>query len=301
MRAVERALWYVESHFAGDIGLEEVAASAGLSRFHLTRSFAALTGMTVMAYARGRRLTEAARALAAGEASVAGVAVDAGYGSHEAFTRAFRRQFGVPPAAVRRRGTLAGLALVEATRVGGRGGVELGVPRIVRGGPLGIAGLRQAHPGGNGAGILAQWQRLRPYLAGLPAQTTYGVARRVDDATTDYVCGVRAGAAGDPHPDFEVARLPAQTYAVFRCPDHASAIHRGWAAVRRNWGGLVDCDQRHGPGFERYAAGYDHAAGVGSAELWFPLLPRLKPQTPDRSDRALPDGGGRLEPREESV
>ena len=51
-----------------------------------------------MRYMRGRRLSEAARVLANGGADILTVALDFGYGSHEAFTRAFRRsQFGVNP------------------------------------------------------------------------------------------------------------------------------------------------------------------------------------------------------------
>jgi AraC family transcriptional regulator len=48
-----------------------------------------------MRYVRGRRLTEAAKVLSDGAPDILTVALDAGYGSHEAFTRAFRDQFGV--------------------------------------------------------------------------------------------------------------------------------------------------------------------------------------------------------------
>jgi AraC family transcriptional regulator len=66
-----------------------------------------------MHYARGRRLSEAARALAAGAPNILEVALAAGYGSHEAFTRAFRRQFGVPPEALRGAVVVGERALVQ--------------------------------------------------------------------------------------------------------------------------------------------------------------------------------------------
>jgi AraC-like DNA-binding protein len=50
---------------------------------------------------RGRRLSEAARVLANGGPDILSVALDFGYGSHEAFTRAFRDQFGLTPESVR--------------------------------------------------------------------------------------------------------------------------------------------------------------------------------------------------------
>src|SRR5262245_16872676 len=90
---IARALWYIESHFAEEITLDDVAAVAGVSRYHLSRTFGLATGSGLMAYVRGRRLSEAAKALAAGAPDILGVALDWGYGSHEAFSRAFREQF----------------------------------------------------------------------------------------------------------------------------------------------------------------------------------------------------------------
>jgi predicted transcriptional regulator YdeE len=76
---VGNALWYIESHSASDLTLEDVAAQSGVSRFHMTRAFAAATGWSVMRYVRGRRLTEAARTLASGAPDILAVALDAGY------------------------------------------------------------------------------------------------------------------------------------------------------------------------------------------------------------------------------
>jgi len=82
----------IESRFGETISLDAMAAHAGISRSHLSRIFPMATGYSISAYVRGRRLTEAAKALAEGAPDILGVAIDAGYGSHEAFTRS-------PPAA----------------------------------------------------------------------------------------------------------------------------------------------------------------------------------------------------------
>jgi AraC family transcriptional regulator len=89
MGPVGRALWFVESHFADDLSLEEIAAIGGVSRHHMVRAFAVATGLPVIRYLRGRRLSEAARSLANGAPDILAVALEAGYGSHEAFTRRF--------------------------------------------------------------------------------------------------------------------------------------------------------------------------------------------------------------------
>src|SRR3954447_17417330 len=111
MNPAQKALWYIESHLAGQLRLDEIAATSGVSRFHLVRAFAAATGLSVMRYVRARRLTEAARALANGAPDILTLALDADYGSHEAFTRAFRDRFGVTPEAVR------GLACLDHPRL----------------------------------------------------------------------------------------------------------------------------------------------------------------------------------------
>src|SRR5437868_15472713 len=101
MNPAQKALWYIESHLAGALTLDEIAAIGGVTRFHMVRAFAAATGLSVMRYVRVRRLTEAARALAGGAPDILALALDADYGSHEAFTRAFREHFGLTPEAVR--------------------------------------------------------------------------------------------------------------------------------------------------------------------------------------------------------
>src|SRR5215510_2296781 len=113
MNPAQKALWYIESHLTTPLSLDEISDIAGVSRFHLVRAFAAATGYSVMRYVRARRLTEAARALAAGAPDILHVALDADYGSHEAFTRAFRDHFGITPETVRAATCLDAIKLQE--------------------------------------------------------------------------------------------------------------------------------------------------------------------------------------------
>src|SRR5438309_11779939 len=113
MNPAQKALWFIESHLADALTLDEIAGIAGVSRFHLVRAFGAATGCSVMRYVRARRLSEAARALAGGAPDILAVALDADYGSHEAFTRAFREHFGVTPEMLRGSAQLGTLQLQE--------------------------------------------------------------------------------------------------------------------------------------------------------------------------------------------
>src|SRR3954467_14063714 len=119
MNPAQKALWYIESHLARDLDLDEIAAIGGVSRYHMVRAFAAATGLSVMRYVRARRLSEAAGALADGAPDILSVALDADYGSHEAFTRAFRERFGLTPDAARTQGIdprkLQGPVIMDST------------------------------------------------------------------------------------------------------------------------------------------------------------------------------------------
>jgi len=81
--------------------LSGLAARAGWSPFHLHRAFRAMVRETPKQYTLRLRLQQAATRLASSDDSVLDVALDAGFNSHEVFTRAFRRYFGVTPKAYR--------------------------------------------------------------------------------------------------------------------------------------------------------------------------------------------------------
>src|SRR3954466_532176 len=178
MNPAQKALWYIESHLAQALTLDQVAAIAGVSRFHLVRAFAAATGFSVMRYVRARRLSEAARALADGAPDILGVALDADYGSHEAFTRAFRDRFGITPDAVRAQRRLdilklQGPIIMDSTLL-----EKLAPPRFEMGKPLLIAGLGERYSCETSAGIPSQWQRFNDISHEIPdrvGMVAYGV------------------------------------------------------------------------------------------------------------------------------
>jgi AraC family transcriptional regulator len=81
-----------------------MAASSGVSAFHLHRLFVAVAGETPKAYTLRLRLSRGAALLLTTSRSILTVALDCGFNNHESFTRAFTRRFGISPRAYRARG-----------------------------------------------------------------------------------------------------------------------------------------------------------------------------------------------------
>lgn len=272
---VGKALWFIESHFAEDLSLEQIAAASGVSRFHLVRAFGIAIGQPVMRYVRGRRLSVAARSLAAGACDILAVAIAAGYGSDEAFTRAFRDQFGLTPEQVRAQRHTGNLNLVEPIRMDETAFPELEPPRFVTGKPLLIAGLAERYNCETVAGIPAQWQCFQPHLGHIPGQVgniAYGVCCNGDDAgNIDYVTGVEVTDFSDLPPGFARVRLAAQRYAVFRHDAHVSTVRRTYNAIFGR--GLAASGEKvaDAPDFERYGENFDPRTGLGGLEIWIPL------------------------------
>lgn len=90
-------LVYIQANLDGDLSLNRLAATAHLSPYHFHRLFRATIGETAKQYVQRLRLEQAAFRLKIQDLAVIDAAFDVGYHSHESFTRAFRRHFGMSP------------------------------------------------------------------------------------------------------------------------------------------------------------------------------------------------------------
>ena len=275
MNPAQKALWFIESHLAEPLNLDDIAAIGGVSRFHMVRAFGAATGFSVMRYVRARRLTEAARALAKGAPDILTLALDADYGSHEAFTRAFRDHFGVTPEAVRAAMCLDHLRLQEPILMDSTALDQLPKPRFETGKAFLVAGVGERIHCENGAVIPGLWHRFHQSIDGVPARignVAYGVCCNGDDAGNfDYIAGVEVADFSDLPREFHHARIPAQKYAVFSHTDHVSTIRRTISTIWNHWLPASGHEAADAPNFERYDEKFDPKTGNGGLEIWVPI------------------------------
>ena len=278
MNPVARALWFIEGNLGRDIALDDIAAAAGVSRFHLTRAFGEAVAMPVVRYVRARRLSEAAKALAGGAPDILSLALEAGYGSHEAFTRAFCDQFAVTPETVRGEGTIETLELVEPYLMQETTETKLAEPRFVDGPAMLIVGLSQRYEYGALDGIPGQWQRLAPHIGHIGSQigdgVTYGICINADAGGFDYICGVEVRDFSGTDPQMARLRVPPQHYAVFRHDGHLSGLRTTMSAIMGDWLPGSACEIADAALIERYGPEFDPVSGNGRIEIWVPITPR---------------------------
>ncbi len=103
---------YIHNHINDELELEKLAGLAGFSPFHFHRIFAAVMGETVAEYVRRLRLSMAVQRLLQSHASVTEIALAIGYETPAAFTKAFRKRFGVAPMTLRTMDRAAAYALL---------------------------------------------------------------------------------------------------------------------------------------------------------------------------------------------
>jgi AraC-like DNA-binding protein len=120
VRRVARAADLADAEHARPLALAELAAAAGMSRYHFARTFTRLAGLPPHRYLTAVRLRAAAHRLAQG-ASVTDTCHAVGFASLSHFVTTFRRRFGVTPAAFARTPQRLALRAALAEPVWGRG------------------------------------------------------------------------------------------------------------------------------------------------------------------------------------
>jgi AraC family transcriptional regulator len=96
-QATLSTLIHIQTHLESDLSLNMLAERVGFSAYHFHRIFRDAIGEPVKEYVRRLRLEKAAYRLKVSEETIMRLALDAGFKTHESFTRAFQRQFSIRP------------------------------------------------------------------------------------------------------------------------------------------------------------------------------------------------------------
>ncbi|MCX5403337.1 AraC family transcriptional regulator [Streptomyces sp. NBC_00335] len=265
LERLNQALEHLESRLDQEIDMAEVARIAAVSEYHFRRLFSALAGMPLPVYVRRRRMTLAGAEVLAGELTLLDVAVRYGYGSGEAFARAFRSVHGIGPGEARRTGAVLTAQPRMSFRVVVEGSTAMRY-RIVEKEPFRVLGRKArvplVHEGANTAATahvesLDERTVLRmKELSGLEPEGVLSAVVHLTDsreegAEVDYWVGVvtgpgttagTAGTAGiagiaDGELDsLDALDVPAGTWAVFdNHGPYPSSLQDLWRDVFTQW------------------------------------------------------------------
>jgi AraC family transcriptional regulator len=311
---MHRVLEHIDRHLDEPLELDTLAAVANFSSFHFHRLFSAWMGETLGDYLRRRRLEMAAlRLVSQPELPVLHVALSTGFGSAEAFARAFKARFGRTPTAWRsaerakrtvrpiaKKGhkqaakgaksnlgqTNSNLDQAEKSRLSHhvdarKGGQEANMKvKVVDRQPTPVAYFRHTGPYGNP--ISEFWQQsVYPWMVtnNLLGRPRFGVSLDDPQITAPDKC--RYDACVEVETDFVGAgkhlstTIPGGKYAVTRFEGTAAHIAETWASLLRDWLPTSGMQLDSRPFFEYYSPEmrFDPRSGAFECDLCVPVAP----------------------------
>jgi AraC family transcriptional regulator len=300
---MNRVMDHIDRHLDQPLALADLASVANFSSFHFHRIFAAWMGQTLGDYLRRRRLEVGALMLARSPAlTVLEVALAVGFGSGEAFARAFKQTFGQSPSAWRAQAPLDRRLPSQSKMDQGQGKLDqaeterpthdedsiqqeflmrvLSEIRVQKLAPVRLAYMRHIGPYGPSVGRF--WaETFLPWRAaqGLSEQDCYGIG--LDDPAVTRPAQCRYDACVEVPAGFvarnpvSLSELPGGVYAVAQFKGRESDVAAAWTELLREWlpASGMQLDER--PFFERYAAQAqkDANTGVFACEICIAVKP----------------------------
>jgi AraC family transcriptional regulator len=281
---LNRLVGLVEERLTDDLDVAQLAAGLGTTEYHLRRMFSSLAGMPLSEYVRRRRMAVAA-ADVLGKEDLLSIAVRYGYGSTEAFGRAFRSVHGIGLGDVRRDGGPLRTQPQLRFRLTVEGNITMDA-RITDRPAFRLVGhaarVPLIHEGVN--------PRIQAHIASLPSTEherlkklgdtdPLGLLQVSADVDPDYaegseltyLHGVAVTGATDVPDDLDEIEVPAGTWAVFRTEgEYPAALQAIWAATATDWFPSNPWRLRPGPSIVAILErSEDFSAAV--CELWLPV------------------------------
>ena len=284
IETLNRLVEEIEERLDQDLDIDSLAARMGTTGYHVRRMFSSLAGVPVSEYVRRRRMSVAA-ADVTGDEDFLTIALRYGYGSTEAFGRAFRAVHGVSHGDVRR----GGGPLRHYPQLRFRLTVEGSIPmqaRVLERPAFRLIGhaarVPLIHEGIN--------PRIQQHIASLPdaeherlkrlsGTEPAGLLQVSADVDPDYaegseltyLHGVAVGAAADVPDDLDAIEVEEGWRVVFHTSgEHPAALQQAYAASATEWFPSNPWRLRPGPSI---VAVLDRAADFSTAtcDLWFPV------------------------------
>lgn len=257
---------FIEQHLYDKITVHEVAAASHYSTYHFSRIFKALVGDTPKEYLRKRRLTVAAKRLLSEDIGILALAFDCQFDSQEAFTRAFKDLFNIPPAQYRKQNDPFRLLYKDQFSPHMLNFLqnELSMqPEIITRPAVKLIGIANHYDDAD-LNLPRLWSGFRPYRENIKNRTSdesFGIYESYeedgDDVHFTYVC-CAVVENFDSIPEGMLKReLPEQLYAKFIHKGSVSHLDKTLKYIWGSWLPKSKFDYEEKPDFELYPPNYN--------------------------------------------
>lgn len=259
---IVRTLVYIQEHLDDDLDLAGLAPVAAFSPFHFHRIFRGLTGETVKEHIRRLRLERAARTLRRCDQAITDIAFQAGFETHESFTRAFGDMFGTSPSAYRAAHkpapeSASGTHLDDVSGYQPPNYTEVPPVEVKELPPMQVVFLRHVGPYNEvGAtwGRLMMWAGMRGLLG--PGMKMFGIVHDDPEVTSQdkirYDAAVTVSRPVQPEGDFGVMEIARGRYAVFTHKGPYDQLSKTYQQIFGGWLPKSGHALRDVPSFEQY-------------------------------------------------
>jgi AraC family transcriptional regulator len=246
---INRVSLYIAEHIGEPLELRVIARVGGFSPYHFHRVFLAAVGETVGDHIRRLRLRHAAKELVSSPSSITRIAFDAGFESSAAFSKAFRKGFGMTPTQFRLNGKW--VASIDSLTLRRRPSIQ---PEMCYVPSKTIYYIRASGVGdGSYCNVAPKaYDALWKYLAStglsdeveelvgtVPHDLALAAERNVlYDAGVVFRRNVRlplSKQGREPPVPIRIHRFPAMRCAVFRHEGPYETLWQTWNAIYRNW------------------------------------------------------------------
>lgn len=281
---IKRAVAFIERYIGEDFPADAPAREGGMSYYHFCRAFTAMTGISPGMYVRRRRLSIAAERLRTSNMSVIDIALDSGFDSHEAFTRAFKSMFGMNPRDFRGTDT-AYYHLLQPIfddafldHIFSQSITLKPEERRFKGAV--VTGLCQSyHFGDDPHDLNRLWQRFNARQAEIDpnkcCEIAYGIcttdtSKKPMDSSFNYIAGLAVDDVDKPK-DMVTQTIPTATYWVYT---HEGDLASFKDTIAYIWGVSLPKNKKaptHPIDFELYDERFDVETLTGQIEVWIPI------------------------------
>lgn len=291
LQQIQRAVDYIEDHLNNDLEVAAIAKVAGFSKWHFQMVFSSAVGDSLKEYIRKRRLSVAMIDLCSSERRILDIALDAGFESQEAFTRAFKAMFGKTPGDCRKEGAKLVMSL-NKPRITMEyldhlyGGINM-EPLIKFVDEKKVAGMGARFisvlsPDANNQNVIGElWSRYNPRSGEIPDRANWsdlGVVSCLSEAEEKehpnemfYLAGAEVTATENVPKGMTVITIPAGNYAVFTHKGSITKIGMTMKYIYGSWLPKSGKVLRNAPEIEVYDQRFKHDSEESELDILIPI------------------------------